>query len=285
VSKRVSTRARAGTPSAGNIVAGASATVLKSGGSITVGHTNAAMGLAGPHVQQQKTTNPANAVSWTITPVTTGGGVGAPMILITAIVGQSLASQISSITDTGGNTWAAVGSLKQTSGGNTDWEVWQTTNSPVVALSAGTITITPSHSASAVLMLYELSGALASTGPIDTRANTSSSLLVVAPGTTFTTSVDSIPRSAPSLMIGYVSPTGSAPVTTMSNVKFDQGPPSQAFPSLTGVSGPAGPAGDQSFLQSATLTATTLANEHYTGTWGGSQAAWVVGILLIKPAI
>jgi len=126
-------------------------------------------------VQETFATETAVSLTATIVPGNTAGDL---LALGIAARGSTALQSVSSVTDTGGNTWAKVPNGYTTSG-NLDCEVWQTLSTAV----AGTVTVTLSGLCSTVLSCVEYSGA----SSIDIAKAASGTSAAPATGTTGTT--------------------------------------------------------------------------------------------------
>ena len=120
-------------------------------------------------------TEAAVATTEAVTPGNTAGNL---LVLGIAARGSAALQSVSSVADTGGNTWAKVPSGFTTSG-NLDCEVWWTLSTAV----AGTVTVTLSGLCSTVLSCVEFSGA----SSIDIAKAASGTSAAPATGTTAAT--------------------------------------------------------------------------------------------------
>ena len=150
-------------------------------------------------VQSIGATESSSATSLTgtfLSPTTSGH-----LLVLSASVYTGATNQITSVTDSGGNTWTRVGSYS-VSGHNSDGELWYSAN----AKSVTTVTVNNASATFVAFEVQEFSG-VATTSPLDTLAGTSNTSSSASSGSA-TSSV------ANELAVGFVAGHGnSQPIT------------------------------------------------------------------------
>lgn len=106
-------------------------------------------------------------------------------LVLAIATSSSSATEVSSVVDSAGNTWARRRSQANTAA---SCEIWATTDESPAAISSGSITVTTGTSKGVAFRLFELADAVPGLSPFDTRLSTVTAGISVttASGTTHT---------------------------------------------------------------------------------------------------
>lgn len=125
--------------------------------------------------RNQRVASGANALAFT-------SANGAGNLLTALVMIEDDTSTVSSVTDTAGNTWTAIGTIKHSAASGMSLQWWYAKNS---IAGANTVTVTPSAGASTIC-LHEHSGEH-TTVPLDTSVSNTSGTGTTADSTALTT--------------------------------------------------------------------------------------------------
>ena len=133
------------------------------------------------------------------------------LLVLSAGVYTGATNQITSVTDSAGNSWTKIGAY-DVSGHNSDGEMWYSPN----AASAATVTVHLSSTVNTAIEVQEFSG-VATASPLDTSAGQSNT----------STSADSgsiTPAAGNELLVGFAAGHANAETMTVSSAGFTTQP-------------------------------------------------------------
>ncbi|HEY5098133.1 MAG TPA: fibronectin type III domain-containing protein [Acidimicrobiales bacterium] len=179
------------------------------------------------------------------------------LLVLSASQYTGATNHITSVTDTGGNTWTKIGSGYEVSGHNSDGEMWYSPN----AKSTTTVTV---HTASAATISFEVQefAGVAAASPLDVDTGTANTGTAASSGSVTST-------VANELVVGFVAGHNNAQAISVSSPGYttqaEQTSTGTVATVITGYQVLAGP-GPQSFAGSF-----------------GTAMYWAAGIAVFKP--
>jgi hypothetical protein len=139
----------------------------------------------------------ATSTATSLTASFAGPTSGGNLLVLSASVYTGTTNHVTSVTDSGGNTWTRIGAYS-VSGHNSDGELWYVAG----ASPATTVTVRTASAASIVFQVQEFAG-VAATNPLDTS--------VGASNTSTTPSSGSLTPTAPNdLVVGFLAGHGNS---------------------------------------------------------------------------
>jgi hypothetical protein len=178
---------------------------------VTVGQTTQSVNFILPTiprpqlVQSTGATETTAATSLTATfPTATGAG---HLLVLSASVYAGPTSPITSVTDSGGNTWTNIGAFS-VAGHNSDGEMWYTANAKAVT----SVVINNTSAVVAAIAVQEFSG-VATTSPLDVSAGTSNT-------STSPSSGPVTPTASTDLVVGFVAGHNNAQAMSVTSTGY-----------------------------------------------------------------
>ncbi|MCU1429842.1 MAG: metallophosphoesterase [Actinomycetia bacterium] len=150
-------------------------------------------------------------------PTTTGN-----LLVLSASVYTGATNHITSVTDTGGNTWTRIATFS-VSGHNSDGEMWYSPN----AASATTVTVHTATAVSIALAVQEFSG-VAATSPLDVSAGSANTSNTPSSGPL-------TPTAASVLVVGFVTGHANAQTITVTSPGYTVQPQQTSTGSIASV--------------------------------------------------
>jgi hypothetical protein len=204
----------------------------------------------------------ATSATETATSTSLGGSFpaatkGGDLLVLSASVYTGATNNVTSITDSAGNTWTRIGAY-DVSGHNSDGELWYSAN----AASITTVTVHLASAAAVAFEAQEFSGT-AATGVLDTSTGTSNTGTSAASGS-------AVASAANELVVGFIAGHGNTEAISVTSPGYLD----QAQVATTGT---------VATIVSGYQVVPSAGSQMFAGTFGTAMY-WAAGVAVFRPA-